>query len=60
MKLFHRGVSYETTPSNIEFQVIESVGKYRGASMRFTAPVGLPHAQSVQLSYRGVSYPSVR
>lgn len=59
MRFTHRGIGYETTPCNLEFQETESVGKYRGAPLRFTTPVGVPLPSSVrQLSYRGATYTS--
>lgn len=57
MKFSHRGIGYEAPPSNFEFQETDSIGKYRGAPMRFTARVGIPLPSSVrQLSYRGATY----
>jgi hypothetical protein len=57
MKLSYRGANYEMTVSSIETTESETIGKYRGVAVRFSAPVGTPTPQSaMRLNYRGAAY----
>jgi hypothetical protein len=58
MKLFYRGVSYESEPSTLEVTEGEIGGLYRGQAWRVHNPLQLRRREPAprKLSYRGASY----
>ncbi|HEY9666540.1 MAG TPA: DUF4278 domain-containing protein [Coleofasciculaceae cyanobacterium] len=58
MKLFYRGISYETEPSALEVSEGEIGGQYRGHAWRVHTPAQQPlrYGTPVKLNYRGAAY----
>lgn len=57
MKLSYRGANYEMTSPVIETIESETIGKYRGVAVKFSAPAGSQTPQSaMRLNYRGAAY----
>lgn len=59
MQAFHHGVSYEVEPATLETIATGSIGKYRGAQVKFSIVTSQPQT-TVTLRYRGASYDSIR
>ncbi|NJK30608.1 MAG: DUF4278 domain-containing protein [Acaryochloris sp. RU_4_1] len=57
MKLKYRGVDYEYTPPQVNAQLTDQVGQYRGLEWRFRNPQKTPVLQpTLDLVYRGIAY----
>jgi hypothetical protein len=59
MKAFHRGIPYEVESTPLETSASGSIGKYRGAQVKFSVVTNQPQA-TVTLRYRGAAYESLR
>lgn len=57
MKLTYRGVSYQSSATNLEMMESEIGGKYRGVDFKFRQKkaILIPHS-SLRLKYRGVTH----
>lgn len=57
MKLCYRGVEYDYTPPVLEVSESESLGRYRGRSLRFAYVKHVPFPQpEAELGFRGANY----
>ncbi|NJL37037.1 MAG: DUF4278 domain-containing protein [Leptolyngbyaceae cyanobacterium SM1_4_3] len=57
MKLFYRGIPYDSVSTPISMIESETVGHYRGGNFHFAYPRHIPVPQPVlELKYRGVAY----
>jgi hypothetical protein len=54
MKLSYRGVTYDYTPPQVNYNTNDTVGKYRGLDIRFRKPTQpLVQLPTLDLIYRG-------
>jgi hypothetical protein len=59
MQAFHHGIPYEVESGSLTTAPSRSIGKYRGAQVKFSVVTSMPQG-TVTLRYRGASYQSPR
>jgi hypothetical protein len=57
MNFCYRGIKYNKEPLSLEMLDGETLGKYRGQTLKYRYPRHIPHLQpKVLMQYRGVAY----